>query len=380
VSVSVQQASNSPPSNSRPSDSQRNFGLDVPRAAAILMVLLSHMFGALELLGSYGVELFFVLSGFLIGGILIRSAASRDRFEGKDLIGFWTRRWFRTLPNYYWFLALYLVEWFARPIHGDSAPRGLLLYFVFLQNFFAWPYVCEGCFYAVTWSLTVEEWFYLAFPLAFYLLARQAQGTDAIFRRFRRATLLFLLVPPALRLLAAWFVPLLTPHATVILRLDSIMWGVMLAYVKTFHDSVWMRLRTAWPLGILGLVSGGMLIRGGSLMGHPFFAAQALLFTVLPPSLALILPVFHGFHRRAGWGARVIERISVWSYSMYLCHLLVYDETRAFLDYDHRSAAGRMLIRCVAVGLIFAVSALNYRYFERPLTHLRERFGSTKDK
>src|ERR1039458_8648984 len=104
---------------------RRNFGLDALRAAAIMMVLLCHMTGALKFLGIYGVELFFVLSGFLIGDILIRSAARKGRFEFKDLTEFWTRRWFRTLPNYYWFLALYLVEWFARPVNRGSAPGGL---------------------------------------------------------------------------------------------------------------------------------------------------------------------------------------------------------------------------------------------------------------
>ena len=74
----------------------------------------------------------------------------------------------------------------------------------------------------------------------------------------------------------------------------------------------------------------------------------------------------------------LIERISVWSYSMYVCHMLVYDETRAFFDYDWRQAAGKTLIKLAALGLIFVVSALNFRYFERPLTSLRERFGRGK--
>ena len=111
--------------------SQRNFGLDVLRAAAIVMVLVSHTANALNFLGVYGVELFFVLSGFLIGDILIRSAARQSRFDFRDLAEFWTRRWFRTLPNYYWFLALYLVEWFLHPSTAEPRRRACLftLYF-----------------------------------------------------------------------------------------------------------------------------------------------------------------------------------------------------------------------------------------------------------
>ena len=62
------------------SNHRRNFGLDALRAAAIMMVLVSHMYGPLTFLGIYGVELFFVLSGFLIGDILIRSAVRQNRF------------------------------------------------------------------------------------------------------------------------------------------------------------------------------------------------------------------------------------------------------------------------------------------------------------
>jgi peptidoglycan/LPS O-acetylase OafA/YrhL len=125
-----------------PSNNRRNFGLDVLRAAAIMMVLLSHMAGALNLFGIYGVELFFVLSGFLIGDILIQTAARLNRFAFEDLTEFWKRRWFRTLPNYYLFLVLYLVEWFARYSADGAAPTDVYLYPFFLQNF-AWPFVNE---------------------------------------------------------------------------------------------------------------------------------------------------------------------------------------------------------------------------------------------
>jgi peptidoglycan/LPS O-acetylase OafA/YrhL len=85
-------------------DSRRNFGLDLFRTIAILMVLISHLginedytFGVN--LGSLGVEIFFVLSGFLIAQILIKSFTKNLSFE--SVISFWTGRWFITLPLYY---------------------------------------------------------------------------------------------------------------------------------------------------------------------------------------------------------------------------------------------------------------------------------------
>ena len=87
----------------------RNFGLDILRAVAIGLVLLAHGLTSatahsklrvpLATGAFFGVELFFVLSGFLIGGILFRSIAEAGVFTPAALRGFWLRRWFRTLPN-----------------------------------------------------------------------------------------------------------------------------------------------------------------------------------------------------------------------------------------------------------------------------------------
>ena len=94
---------------------QRIFGLDLLRAIAIGLVLLCHItpffvfplapgwFAEVSALASLGVDLFFVLSGFLIGGILLRDLDRGASF--RSLVAFWSRRWWRTLPNYYLFLA-----------------------------------------------------------------------------------------------------------------------------------------------------------------------------------------------------------------------------------------------------------------------------------
>ena len=93
-------------------ETERVFGLDVMRASAILLVLLGHatvwfasfvpVFNIGCLGGYFGVELFFVLSGFLIGSILLRWLI--DPGSTTTLFDFWRRRWLRTLPNYVLFL------------------------------------------------------------------------------------------------------------------------------------------------------------------------------------------------------------------------------------------------------------------------------------
>src|SRR6478736_463243 len=99
-----------------PDYSKRVFGLDLMRALAIIFVVMGHEsmlekantnFPWIRMLN--GVELFFVLSGFLIGGILIKTFNSSDSFGIETIGDFWIRRWFRTLPNYYLVLVLNIV-------------------------------------------------------------------------------------------------------------------------------------------------------------------------------------------------------------------------------------------------------------------------------
>jgi peptidoglycan/LPS O-acetylase OafA/YrhL len=122
----------------------RIFGLDVLRALAVLFVVYGHGYNyvdggipvTLYLLPSLdGVTVFFVLSGFLIGRILLRTVAKHD-FNGPMLVQFWIRRWFRTLPNYFLVLSFLVV---AYSLLDRPEPDDLWRYFLFSQNI-AWPH------------------------------------------------------------------------------------------------------------------------------------------------------------------------------------------------------------------------------------------------
>ena len=117
----------------------RVFGLDVLRALAVLFVVYGHGYSlvggdipvTLYLLPSLdGVTIFFVLSGFLIGRILLRTVA-KDDFNGQMLVQFWIRRWFRTLPNYFAVLIFLVI---AFNLLESPPPDGLIRYFLFSQN------------------------------------------------------------------------------------------------------------------------------------------------------------------------------------------------------------------------------------------------------
>ena len=143
---------------------RRIFGLDLLRVFAVIAVIVAHA-GYSKIYGiKYGyvaIESFFVMSGFLIGEMLIREF--KGGFTFSDLKIFWVKRWFRTLPLYYAILLLKFI--FLNP---DEIGANVLYYVFFLQNNF---YGVE--FFAVSWTLVLEEWFYIIMPLIIFLFFKK---------------------------------------------------------------------------------------------------------------------------------------------------------------------------------------------------------------
>jgi peptidoglycan/LPS O-acetylase OafA/YrhL len=192
--------------------------------------------------GFMGVELFFVLSGFLIGRILLKLAR-----EGSVhwLRGFYIRRWFRTLPNYYLFVFINvgLVLLAVRPGSLDVFWQ----YLFFAQNLFT-PH---PLFFPEAWSLAVEEIFYLLFP-AFFLLIGRAFRLEV-----GHAMLLAALIVIGLSLMARAVVSADTQswdediRKIVFLRFDTLMFGVLLAWL---HDRGSRLVRWFWPAWMAVLI------------------------------------------------------------------------------------------------------------------------------
>jgi peptidoglycan/LPS O-acetylase OafA/YrhL len=154
--------------------------LDGLRGLAIFLVILCHYIGdpphgaphtwasrigAVLAQGAAGVDLFFVLSGFLIGGILLNSRPSPRYYST-----FYLRRFHRIIPLYYSWLILFGLVWIAAKQFGGAAGAEFRLatpfwaYFVFLQNYFSGSTVIQSFWLIPMWSLAVEEQFYLVAP------------------------------------------------------------------------------------------------------------------------------------------------------------------------------------------------------------------------
>jgi peptidoglycan/LPS O-acetylase OafA/YrhL len=346
-----------------PIEATRNFGLDVARTTAIAFVILAHFAKPLDGFGVFGVELFFVLSGYLIGGILHRQVFAASSADFGGLLRFWKRRWYRTMPNYYLFFFVSLcLAWRA----DEKLTLQIMSYLVFLQNF-CWP--ITG-FFEVSWSLAVEECFYLFFPLTLFLLRRRGVKTEFA---FVLATGFFLLVPLGLRILfpmgASWD---LQTRMVVIFRLDALMYGVVFAILKA---------RTGWPWRHSGLlaVAGTLTLSGTVWMLSPALhpggvpIAPSVLFALIPFGFALLIPGVEQWNRPRPLFAIPVQQMSEWSYSIYLCHIPVLFGFYALAHEESLGTVARFGVKALSLVAVLAVSRTLYRYFEMPLMRLRPR-------
>ncbi|GAB5539202.1 MAG: acyltransferase [Salibacteraceae bacterium] len=340
---------------------QRNLGLDVVRFIAIYCVLIDH--GGLNpfgnvLLGGLGVEVFFVLSGYLIGRIILRNF---EAFEGfKTIKDFWINRWFRTIPLYFLALAVQIMlsgkfEW------------GYLYYFVFLQNNFY-----GISLFPVSWSLVIEEWFYLLLP--FLLLI--------IITLFKRVQLRYLLGVIALMGIVKYIlidglnIPFTGVNGNIVLRIDTMLIGVCLALIDRQFPEVFQRLASKryFIIGVGCTVIWQFTI-------HNYYGLEAAMDSVLMRTLyfplqslfiGLTLPYFkhakvfnHWFKQIPGL-ALFITWSSILSYSFYLFHQNIF---HFLLELDLE-----LSIFWVALACMYPLSYVLYVAYEKPLTQLRARF------
>ena len=304
------------------SSHERIFGLDVMRAAAITLVVLAHSSSLLSSTNGTspwfpridGVDLFFVLSGFLVGGMLLRDPLRGTPGRLRHLLDFWQRRWLRTLPNYFVFLAIniLLVRWAVAP---GLISQTTLAYAVFMQNF----HVPLDLFFWESWSLAVEEWFYLLFPLLLAGLVALARLPAR--RAYLVTALVFCTLPIVTRMEALHQVASaaevdLFVRKLVITRLDAIGMGALAAWVMVAFPRFWQRSR--WPLCMLGLVS--LCVVSNHRPDPSAVVSTALYFTLVPVTIACLLPLLSNWRSvyRAG---RPFVFVSKSAYALYLVHM-----------------------------------------------------------
>ncbi|MFZ4796136.1 MAG: acyltransferase family protein [Bacteroidia bacterium] len=344
---------------------KRSFGLDVLRTLAISFVLLAHFAKIFESIGFWGVELFFALSGYLIGKIIWKSYYSNNNYSFKLVLNFWKRRWWRTIPNYWLFLVVMVIfQWFksSQITNGSTVLKTIF----FIQNFTS----REEGFYSVSWSLCIEEWFYLLFPLLLLLLS---------FLKLSRKTTYLLCI--SIFIVSSVFIRLYLIEQNVghslrgitLARLDAIVFGVAIAFITKIVNGNYKVLFYMFIAGSLLLVFCLKQVHFSSILYNEI-RSQQLYLMLAPLSFSLIIPKIEKFEMKfiqTNWIKKSIQNISLWSYSIYLSHIPIlffsYYLTSSFRVNSLGNLASKIL------GLIFTIfiSALVYKYFEKPITDKR---------
>lgn len=364
--------------------SERIFGLDVMRAAAIMMVLSSHILWIyppsssmisqfFQLFGFLGVETFFVLSGFLIGTLFYKIYL-QDDFNFSKVLHFLKRRWFRTLPNYYLFLILNVI---VAGIIGYSI-EGLWRYVFFLQNF----NTTMLSFYTESWSLSVEEFAYLILPLSILL--------GSFFFKTKNKKWTYISIVTALIglfILNKWYYNLTTSNTTliqwnvslkavVIYRIDSILTGVFFSWIAINYQQFWQKHK-------INMAFVGMILLVMMYVGIGFFRITIEQFPTLwnvfylpitSLTLALFLPLLSQWKTTRLPFRNAVVTVSLVSYSCYLIHYgIVLQLMKHYIKTDLLSMYQLHVYTLVFLMITFVLSYLNYRFFEKPMMDLRDK-------
>lgn len=349
----------------------RKFGLDLYRAFAILLVVFGH--GNLILQKAFkqsigiplpdGVEFFFVLSGFLIGQIVIRDFKQGMSF--KALVFFWKRRWYRTLPNYY--LALVLNIIFASfALNTNNIERYSWKFWLFLQNFYT-PFF--GFFWE-SWSLSIEEWFYIILPFCCFLLLRHTKLKRK--HVFAILIILLILLPLGFKIYLAYTTNVdgfwwdVRFRKTVVTRLDTIVYGVAFAFFKNYYSAYFKK--TKWLLLFVGLslILTNLIV---DTQANSFYK-KTFYFVVNSLGASMLLPFLDATKLKDGILKRSVTWISKISYSIYIVHfaliLQVIVNTSCLC-----SPKITIFWYTLYWVLSFFAASLTYRYFEVPFMKLR---------
>lgn len=363
---------------------QRIPELDGLRGIAILSVILFHLSLCVRLpeifamparFGWSGVDLFFVLSGFLIGSILIGHRESDAYF-----VPFYARRFFRIVPLYLAILAVYGLVWFSsaqnRLIEYFHPPMPAWTYLSFTNNFWIARHGNMGVFLAPSWSLAIEEQFYLALPLIVrfvkprWLLTVLTSMMGVIVAL--RVTFTYHAHAPQYQLYTLpWF------------REDALLLGVICAILMQREKVRDFLRKNWWMLAVLAVAAFASVLACSPTLYAPDEspdASRALLAfglsatAVLYAALLLLVLLFPTLC--VPLRLRPLSEVGKVSYCLYLIHTIVIEGgRRALLQYGDRWTIlqARFLI-CVVMFLMFMVAQLSWWLFESQMLRIGHLF------
>lgn len=332
------------------------------RAVAALMVVFYH-FGFAYISGGLGVLMFFVLSGFLITWLLLKED---ERFSSVSLTNFYSRRALRIFPAFYcyWLAYIVLVTLRHRHILWSQAWSS----FFYVNNYFQALHGDPNTGLSHTWSLGIEEQFYLLWAPGFLLLIRNRKRMAWALASLIAAIWLYreLLIS----VFGTWQGYIYEAFDT---RADHLLIGCLLAvllrceFASKFWKVMCSNVLVSLPV---------LLLLASSAAGEYFYGAlyrDAVAFVIDPILVAILIAQVIAFRESIVWGwmnltwVRYLGRIS---YSIYLYQQIVIGPVIKIL------AAYSMLVQlAAAITVVILIASASYYVIERPFLRMKERFN-----
>jgi peptidoglycan/LPS O-acetylase OafA/YrhL len=346
--------------------------LDLLRAAAIFLVLGSHLILCppeinylLYLLtkfwsngGWVGVDLFFVLSGFLVSGLIFREYQNYGTVRIKRFL---IRRGFKIYPSFYLMIAVTVI--FSSFFEKEIPIKTLLAELFFVQNFFGklWPH---------TWSLAVEEHFYFGLALLTFVFLHIKSFKKDAFGYIPHLFILIAFVCLVLRALMAVYKG--TSIGLTFFRMDALFFGVLISYYWNFgslKENQFLKSKKNWFI-FLGIILFLPPFFFKSIF-DPWFFVFGMTTNYLAGGL-LLLGVLNR-EVQVNFFSKTIAYIGTYSYSIYLWHFMIQDwivralMKQAGID-NWFFYAGFYLFGTIILGIVFS------KIVEFPLLRIRDKY------
>jgi peptidoglycan/LPS O-acetylase OafA/YrhL len=341
--------------------------LDGLRGVSILVVLLAHFVSSKMFPGGVGVYVFFVISGFLITRLMFLEV---NQTGAVSLLGFYARRILRLYPVIIVYAAVNIG---LRILMGREydliEPASALGYFSnYLYQYYFSQDISPKMPFAVFWSLSIEEHFYILFPVTFLLLQGYPSRLMAAIATLCAACL-------GLRLFVAWlhpeYIDTLIFYLSSQYRLDSIGFGVLIAAACEIDQGRRILIRLATPTYA---ITAALTVLSCLMIRDPWFR-ETVRYSLLGVAIAILVSaaLFGPGYRQIHWilNTPLLRWIGRLSYSLYVWH----EGVASYLPDHDLPAWQTSVINFVAA---FAVASLSYYVVEQPFLRFRARFRSAR--
>ena len=356
-------------------DSKRVFGLDFLRAFAIICVMYGHCgillngtsfdwFACIPM--PHGVDIFFKMSGFLIGNSFLSYLKKNNSLGGQKIRSFYARTALRILPNYYFMLLVNYILVRCLVITGDLNVLPIWRFATFTQNIVT-PF---WGFYWESWSLPVQWWFYIFFPLFLLVFGYFAEPK----RFIPWICVIFVVFSIRYRFVVAdnvvngftWDIWI---RKTMASRVENIYIGVLAVWVMHYYREKWERYAVAcFVLGIILYVVSCMIPHDVK-----SFWYNIVYLTLSAVAIVLWMPLFTKWKSSKTRLGGFISRVSILSYAMFLTNLCVVQiMMHSFSDLVE---SHRIWAYLIFWPVVLAVSYVLHIFVEKPFMKIREKIS-----